>query len=103
MFGNISQHYLTIFLLPPLLRVTSSAYMEVFLHQSILLTRLISLIESWKCQQKVLFVISFGLTLMTGVVGVYLQEVQDTLLVRILASNLTIQITLSSLQELINL
>ena len=67
-----------------------------FLHPSILSIKLTNLIESWKCQLKDQFVISFGLTQMIDAVGESLQEVLDTLLDKISVSSLTIRTTLSS-------
>jgi len=82
-FGNISLDSSIICHLQVLLKETFSAFMVVFLHQLIHLIKLTNLIELWKCQQKVQFVISYGQTQMTDVVGVYLQEELDTHSVKI--------------------
>jgi len=94
-FGNTSPVFSITFLLLLSLKETFSASMVDFLHPSILSIKLTSLIESWKCQLKDLFVISFGLTQMTDVVGVSLQEVQGTLLDKI-SVNSSITPTISS-------
>jgi len=89
--GNTSLLSSITFLLLLLLKETFSAFMVVFLHPLILSIKLTNLIESWKCQLKDQFVISCGLTQMTDVVGVYLQEVQVTLSDKISVNSLIIQ------------
>jgi hypothetical protein len=94
--GNTSPVFSITFLLLPLLKETFSASMVDFLHPSKLSIKLIILRESWKCQLKDQFVISFGLTQMIDAVGESLQEVLVTLLDKISVSSLTIRTTLSS-------
>jgi len=93
--GNTSLLFSITFLLQLLLRETFSAFMVVFLHPLILSIKLTNLIESWKCQLKDLFVISFGPTQMIDVVGVSLQEVQATLSDKISVSSSIIPTILS--------
>jgi len=94
-FGNTSPVFSITFLLLLSLKETFSASMVDFLHPSILLIKLTNLIESWKCQLKDLFVISFGLTQMIDAVGVSLQEVQATLSDKISVSSSIIPMILS--------
>jgi len=91
MYGSTLHHFLITYHLQPSLKETFSAFMVVSHHQLTLSIKSTNLIESWKCQPKVQFVIFFGQTQMIDVVGVYHQEVLDTHLVKILVSNSTIQ------------
>lgn len=77
MFGSIILTCLIYYLLPLLLKIKYFAFMEVFLQILRLLIKLDKLIGKWKFHMKDQCVISFGLTLMTGMVGEYLQEEQD--------------------------
>jgi len=94
-FGNTSLNCSIIFLLQLLLREISSVFTVVFLHPLILSIKLTNLIESWKCQLRVLFVISFGLIQMTDVVGVSHQEELVTLSDKISVNSSITPMTLS--------
>ena len=103
MSGNTSPVSLITCHWPPLLRETFSVFMEDFPQVLILSIRLSSSIESWRCLMRVQFVISYGPTQMIDAVGVSLQEVRDTLLVKISQSNSITLMTWSSSQEHISL
>ena len=69
-------------------KTASSVFTEVSLQVLIPLNISDSLIDSWKCLTKVLFVISFGQTHMTEADGVYPVEVEDIHLDKTSLSNL---------------
>ena len=78
-----------------LLKARSSVFMEVSPLQSILSIKSVSSIEFKKFRMRVQSVISYGLTLMTAVDGVFLQEEQVTHLVKIFRSSSIMQMVSS--------